>query len=162
MGEDGKIVTVNNWSVIEGLEPLSLQGVIRRDGEQVLLTAEDGQTYQLPDVPADVADGLEAFVFAWNTQQTEGDAPVLQWERIDTAVTLTEEQPQPTSYENVSINGVELVYFVTYLYPETAEGQPLFATPTLLLQPAWKFTGTLNTGETVEFYVQAVTGEFVQ
>jgi len=164
MAEDGKSVTVNSWSVIEGLEPISLQGVIQREGEQVLLTADDGQTYQLPDVPADVADGLAAFVFAWNVEQTEGGMPVLQWERIDTAVTLAEEQLSATeaNFESVTINGVELAYFVTYLYPETAEGEPLFATPTLLIQPAWKFSGSTNTGEKVEFFVQAVTGEFVQ
>lgn len=165
MGDDGKTVTVHAGGPIEGLTPLSLPGIIRRDGERTMLDAEDGQTYQLPHAPADLPDNLAVFVFAWDAQQIGDATSLLQWDRIDTATIITEEslaEPLATpGYANVSINGVEPAYFMTYLYPE--EGVDMgTAVPTIVLQPAWKFVGTTSTGEKVEFFVQAVADEFVQ
>lgn len=165
MGDDGKSITVNNWSVMEAMEPLSVQGVARREGDQVLLTANDGQTYVLPNAPADLPDGLELFVYAWTAQQTDGEFPLLQWDRIDQAVTLDTEAAitaegsvgavVPAAYESVAIDGVELAYYISYLFPEAVEGEQVAANPTVVLQPVWKFTGTVNGGERIEFFVQA-------
>lgn len=170
MGDDGQTVTVTSWAAVNDLEPLALQGIVGRDGQRMLLVATDGQTYHLPDAPAAIPDGMEVFVFAWQTRQMGDDVPALQWDRIDQVVALDETavaEPIPVGSAAVNgaaitIKGVELAYFVTYLYPEALDGQPAAATPTVLLQPAWKFTGMLNSGQKVEFFVQAVSGEFVQ
>lgn len=161
MGEDGRTVAVNTWSPTD-LEPLSFQGVIRRAGDQALLETGDGQTFQLPDAPIEIPDGQELFVFAWNSQPVEDGPPLLQWERLDEATLPAEPAAEPAvieigapAYESANIDSVELAYFVTYLFAEgTADGTAPTA-PTILLQPAWRFAGTLNGGETVEFYVQA-------
>lgn len=168
MGDDGRTVTINNWSPTD-LEPLTWQGIVRRDGDQVLLDAGDGQTFLLPDAPTDLPDGLELFVFAWNSQPAADGPPLLQWERLD-EVTLPAESAADApieiaapAYESVTIDAVELAYFVTYLFAEgTADGSSAPAAPTILLQPAWRFAGTLNGGETVEFFVQAVVAELIR
>ncbi|MCL4261768.1 MAG: hypothetical protein KJ069_01065 [Anaerolineae bacterium] len=170
MGDDGRTVTVNNWSPTD-LEPLTWQGIVRCDGDRVLLDAGDGQTFQLPDTPTDLPDGLELFVFAWNSQPAADAPPLLQWERLDEA-TLPAElaavdagnpiEIAPPAYESVTIDTVELAYFVTYLFAEGTADGGILAAPTILLQPAWRFAGTLGSGETVEFFVQAVAGELVR
>ncbi len=166
MGDDGRTVTVNNWSPTDQ-EPLTLQGVLRREGELALLETTDGQTYQLPDAPTDLTDGMELFAFAWNSQSADGPS-LLQWERLDEAILPAEPAADapieiaPPAYKSVTIDTVELAYFVTYLFTEgTADGSAPTA-PTILLQPAWRFAGTVNGGETVEFFVQAVVGELVR
>lgn len=156
MGDDGRTVTVNNWSS-STLEPLTLQGILRRDGDRALLEATDGQTYQLPDAPAELADGTELFVYAWNSQTAEDGSLLLQWERIDQVnaaeSTLPVAETGTTAYESATIDSVELAYYLTYLFPEGAATEN--SAPTILLQPAWRFAGTLNSGETIEFFVQA-------
>ncbi len=163
MGEDGRTVTVNNWSPTSQ-EPLTWQGLVRRDGDRVLFDAHDGQTFQLPDAPADLPDGLELFVFAWNSQPAADGPPLLQWERLDEATLPAELAAddtggpidiEPPAYESLTIDTVELAYFVTYLFAEGTAAGSIPAAPTILLQPAWRFAGTLNGGEPVEFYVQA-------
>ncbi|GIK57889.1 MAG: hypothetical protein BroJett015_35520 [Chloroflexota bacterium] len=162
MGDDGRTVTVNNWSPTSQ-EPLTWQGIVRREGDRVLFDTDDRQTFQLPDAPSDLPDGLELFVFAWNSQPAADGPPLLQWERLDEAMpsaALAADdtgglvEMEPPAYESVTIGTVELAYFVTYLFAEG--GIP--SAPTILLQPAWRFAGTLNSGEMVEFFVQAVVG----
>ncbi|MCP4359077.1 MAG: hypothetical protein GY796_13765 [Chloroflexi bacterium] len=169
INEDGKGILVNDWSVANELEPLSLQGTIQRQGEQVQFAASDGQTYLLPDPPADLPDEMAAFVFAWTSQQSEGELPLLQWESIDKSIMFEEEtaatEPGNDSffYNNVTLDDVTLAYYLTYIFPAVEPDQISPATqPTVILQPAWKFSGTADNEEKVEFYVQAVTGEFVQ
>lgn len=174
VGDDGRSVTVNNWAQVEEQEPISTQGVIRRDGERVLLEAVDGQTYILPSVPADVPDGIEAYVFAWSSQQTGEAFPLLQWESINKVVdadegetAVTEPLPvesvdEPFGFDNVSVDGVELAYYVTYLFSTDAQTEQVSEQVTILLQPVWKFTGTADSGEIIEFFVQAVSEEYIQ
>ncbi len=163
MGDDGRSVTVSNWSPTSQ-EPLTWQGIVRREGDRVLFDTDDGQTFQLPDPPADLPDGLELFVFAWNSQPAADGPPLLQWERLDEATlpaALAADDTggpidiEPPAYESLTIDTVELAYFVTYLFAEGTADGGIPTAPTILLQPAWRFAGTLGSGEAVEFYVQA-------
>lgn len=161
VGEEGQTVSINGWAVLEELEPMTPQGVIQRQGEEVRLETTDGFTYVLPGVPADVPDGATVRAFAWNSQQTGDDLPILQWESLETAVALDETAltadgslPSP-AYQAVSIEEVKLAYYQTLSYPETAAGEAPPGPPTVLLQPVWQFRGTADTGERIEFYVQA-------
>jgi len=57
---------------------------------------------------------------------------------------------------------VDLAYYVTYLFSEESGDSSTPAAPTILLQPVWRFAGTLDSGEEVEFYVQAVRADLVR
>ncbi len=174
VGDDGRTVTVNNWAQVEEQEPISTQGIIRRDGEWVLLEALDGQTYILPSVPADVPDGIEAFVFAWSSQQTGEAFPLLQWESISKVVDASGGEPavaeplpvesagEPLDFANVTVEGVELAYYVTYLFSTDPQTEQVSEQVTILMQPVWRFTGTADSGESIEFFVQAVSEEYIQ
>jgi hypothetical protein len=173
VGDDGRSVTVNSWALAAEQEPLAAQGIIRRDGEQVLFEAESGQTFLLPNAPAEVPDGLAAFVFAWSSQETDAAYPLLQWESIDKVVDFADDtavaEPLPVDvaadsfgFDSVTINEVTLAYYITYLFSTDPQTAQLSEQVTILLQPVWQFTGTTDSGETVEFFVQAVADEFIQ
>ncbi len=69
-------------------------GTVRRQGETVLLEAEDGQVYQLPDAPSDLPDGVR--VMASGVVIDEGVAQArLEWQTITVAPQPSEVPPGP-------------------------------------------------------------------
>ncbi|HSH05626.1 MAG TPA: hypothetical protein VLL52_24130 [Anaerolineae bacterium] len=68
----------------------------------------------------------------------------------------------PNAITDITITNVELVY--APVYPSIELAVSSFAPPaepTMIIQPAWRFTGTTNTGDTAEFIVQAVSPDFI-
>lgn len=177
IGPDNKL-ELSSWETVEYSDPLYLEGMVDRlDDGTVLLYTIEGETYVIPDAPADLPDDLEVFVFAWSALETDAEYPVLAWEniekRINYEVSRPVEEPLPiegpigqfSSYESVTINEVTLGYYWTYQYAFSEEGFPASDAPPIVIQPVWRFTGTIAGGppelETVTFYVQAVDSAYL-
>lgn len=181
LSDDGETVVLNEWETFEFVDSLFLEGVIMlgEDGV-VLLNTVDGQTYLIPDAPADLEDGLEVFVFAWVAEETGGAYPALNWEsiekRIDYGATPIDEpavaEPLPvepgiepglgqfSGYEEVVITEVTLGYYTTFQFEPLSEEPPAYDAPPVVVQPVWRFTGTISGAPaevgTVTFFMQAV------
>ncbi|MBK8903862.1 MAG: hypothetical protein IPM53_21960 [Anaerolineaceae bacterium] len=181
IGADGKTFELTGWEAIdEMLEPISGPGVISREGDQVLFTnSETGSVYIVPNAPADLADGLEVYLFGWSARDLGLAYPVIDWENIDKIVnieplpeeTLPVDVPvegedrvfEPFTYETFTVNEVSLAYYTSYSWPTDESGEIRYeGQPTIIVQPTWKFAGETNTGELVEFFVQAIQPEFLQ
>lgn len=194
---DGKTLVVAGWESITNYTGIYLQGKIQRIDNEVRVVASTGETYILPNAPADLTDGLDVSLYGGGSRNTGLAFPVLDWQNIDKNVDMML-QPEgsisipvegsaggeggavaepggpitidppiegytPPSYGQISINQVELVYYVSYVYPEYKEGEPVsYSQPPAMIQPAWKFSGTASTGEKMEFFIQAVTPELIQ
>ncbi|MBE2221646.1 MAG: hypothetical protein IAF02_08910 [Anaerolineae bacterium] len=180
LSADGTQLQLTDWQALSEYNPIYQQGVITRQGDQVIFQGNEGDTFILPDAPADLADGLAVNVFGNGVRDTGLAYPVLDWENIDKYIEYSEdpilaEPPldgQPTDqfipfhYGQVQIDMVELAYIVTYLWPEESMvgGDAVVnnASPTIFLQPAWAFRGTADNGDTIHLFVQAVAPEFLQ
>ena len=167
-----KVLDIAGWEVVPSAEMLSSHGHIERNGEQVLLVTNSGETFILPNVPFDVMDGQAVTVNAWS-QRDAGEAyPVLDWGIIDAIVAepeATEAEPPPFTHEGqtpelgteVIIGEVQLLYYPMVLSPtEPAEPSPYVIQ--IVLLPVWKFFGQTNNDQRVEFLVPAVTPEYLQ
>ena len=186
IGPNGNTLELAGWEAVDpDYEPIFGSGVISRSGDQVLFTnSETGAVYIVPEAPADLDDGLEVYLFGWSARDLGQAYPVIDWEHIDKIVhfsedpieTLPVEEPsidqpidgedrmfEPFVYELFTVNEVSLAYHTTYSWPTDAAGEIRYeGQPTIIVQPAWKFAGETNTGEFVEFFVQAVQPEFLQ
>ena len=180
LNDDSTQLQLTNWEALSEYNPIFQQGVVTRQGDQVIFQGNEGDTFILPDAPADLTDGLEVNVFGNGVRDTGLAYPVLDWESIDKYIEypeepILEEPPidgQPTDqfvpfhYGQVQIDMVELAYIVTYLWPEESlvGGDAVVnnASPTIFLQPAWAFKGTADNGDTIHLFVQAVAPEYLQ
>ncbi|GIK58364.1 MAG: hypothetical protein HND44_17315 [Chloroflexi bacterium] len=174
------------WEALAEYTPVFQVGVVRWQGDELRFYGEDGSIYILPNAPADIAEGLKVNLFGYGVRDTGLEYPVLDWESIDKYIEYPEpELPiegegypadgdvsilpidgpfAPFRYGQVTVNHVELVFFVTYAFPEIPEGQEMTwrPSPTIYLQPAWAFTGTADNGDTIKLFVQAVADEYLQ
>lgn len=159
---DGRSLQVQTWQPAEQAEPLNLEGRIRYQDDQPFLDSEEGISYPLAPLPAEIADGTPVFVFAWQPEATEAE-PLLLWQRIDYwddgQQTTVEAEPDNSQ---ISITAVELAYYVTYLMSESSDQTASFTSPSLLVQPVWQFSGTAVSGHAVTIFVQAVDEAFIQ
>ncbi len=185
VGPDGSTIELAGWEPIEQIQaPISGPGVISREGDLVVFTSDDsGSSYILPDAPADLADGTGVYVFAWVARDLGQAYPVADWENIDKIVNIEPEAPpiedlpieEPLpidgdgrgfdlyTYESFTVNEVSLAYYYTYSWPTDEAGEIRFeGQPTIIVQPTWKFSGQTDTGEYVDFFVQATDAEHVQ
>lgn len=175
VSEDGRSVQVTAWeSILDYPDSLYLQGQASQDDSQILFTTEEGETYILPDTPEDLPLGEKLNIFAWTTRDSEANLPILEWESIDLFVEFDEaiiegpailDEPQiyqPTTYERLSINNVDLIYFLAYIYPEYRSESQEYESPKVLVKPVWRFTGEADTGEVIEFFVDAVAAEYLE
>jgi hypothetical protein len=190
IGPDGKTLELAGWEAIEQIqEPISGPGVISREGDHVLFTSSDtGSSYILPNAPADLEDGLAVYLFAWSTRDLGQAYPVADWENIDKIVNIEPEilpgealpieepitdEPLPIdgdgrgfipfTYESFTVNEVSMAYYYTYRLPTNDAGEIRYeGQPTIIVQPTWKFSGQTDTGEYLDFYVQATEAEHVE
>ncbi|MAU01766.1 MAG: hypothetical protein CL608_31910 [Anaerolineaceae bacterium] len=190
VGPEGTTIELAGWEAVEeNREPIAGPGIISREGDQVLFTSnESGNIYILPDAPADLEDGLEVHLFAWAARDLGQAHPVADWENIDKIVNIEpeilpgEELPieepitdeplpidgdgrgfVPFTYESFTVNEVSLAYYYTYSWPTDDAGEIRYeGQPTIIVQPTWKFSGQTDTGEYVDFYVQATEAEHVE
>lgn len=129
-------------------------GVLNWDESgQAVFTADVGLTWILPNAPAEIESGTRIFVNGWLPPGTAQTSPqVFNWQ------TLEKMQAGIPGVEEITINQVDMVYSFNYGVSVVKEGTE---TPMNVMQPAWRFTGTTNQGETIEIFVQAVDPSFV-
>lgn len=171
LGEDGRTLTLSGWEPITELAYLQLNGTIERTADHALLHTPD-QTYILPTAPAGLSNGLQVDVYAFATRDAGLPYPILEWDGLSQYLPL-EPAPEgtivpaegggfipPFTYQQITINTVELAYYDTPLWQEPQAN--VYTLPRVLLQPAWKFTGTAGNGDTLEFFVPAVAPQYLQ
>ncbi|MBP8055741.1 MAG: hypothetical protein KA314_07845 [Chloroflexi bacterium] len=157
-------ILVSEFAVVEAIQEWVLrEGVIRITEEGlVVLDTIQGETLLIPNAPADLPAGEHVNVGGPIIR--EGDPyPLFDWTNMDRFVEpdfIPEEEylfPTPVPITQVNIDQVELIYYYTFV------SDPEFDGPGQeWLQPAWRFTGTTDTGELVEIIVQAVEAAYVQ
>jgi hypothetical protein len=173
---DGRTLTLSGWEVTE-LAYLQVNGTVERTADHVLVHAPD-QTYILPNAPADLPDGLQVDVYAFAIRDAGLPYPVLEWDGVskyipvepivEATVAPAEEGEviidpifaETFTYAQVTVNAVELAYYYTPVWQEQQAN--IYTLPRVLLQPVWKFTGTADNGDTLEFFVPAVAPEYLQ
>lgn len=150
-------LALTGWQPVPDLNPLLKNGTVQRQGDMLILTEPGGDSFILPDAPADLEDGSQVNVFAWAVRQVGLAYPVLDWEGIDRQVAGVsgESLAQPddgwqTPIQEITINQVVLSY---YVHPDTdaASLTPL----SYWLLPVWQFSGVADSGAVVTVYVQA-------
>jgi len=138
--------------------PYYWSGVIQRQGDQGLLLTDSGRAVQVPDLPADLADGTAVFVQGGLV----GDS--LEWHTIQEA--LVDEGPydgagvgQPVEIQAV-VEQVELVYFIPPADSIPPDSTLEFAYR--CAQPVWRLSGHTGQGLAFEVYVQAVADAYLK
>jgi hypothetical protein len=146
---------------LEGWEPAEetyWAGAVRRQGDQAMLITDDGRTTQLPDLPADLADGTQVSVSGG--QQDDR----LEWHVIQ-EMSYAESPPEERASEaRLTVEQVDLVYLAlppNVLPPERWAEPHSDARGYRAVQPAWRFRGHSDRGTVFEFYVQAVAEAYV-
>lgn len=144
-----------------------MSGAIRFDGTQVLFDADEGETFVVPNPPADLSDGERVNLSGWNIERGEGAYRVFNWASMDRIINWEEFENdfvEPMPYEpgeeykitDVTIDKIELIYQFSPVFTEER------GVTNFILQPAWRFSGSTNTNELIEIVVQAVPSEFVE
>ncbi|MCA9935641.1 MAG: hypothetical protein H6662_07260 [Ardenticatenaceae bacterium] len=169
-GESPSItIELLNWQPEPNQDWQYMPGTIRFDGGLVLFDADEGETFEVPNAPADLADGTRVNLSGWSIERGEGAHRVFNWSSMDTIINwdeyLPEEEPLPTDLgieepykiTAVTIDTIDLIYQYSPIFDEQRGGVSTF-----LLQPAWRYKGTTNTDEIIEIVVQAVPSDFVE
>jgi hypothetical protein len=142
---------------LEGWEPAEetyWMGTVHRQGDQATLVTEDGRTIQLPDLPADIADGTQVSVSGGQ----EDDR--LEWHVIQ-EMSYAEPPPEQRAAETqLTVEQVDLVYLA--LPPNVLPPERWAELSSRAVQPVWRFRGHSEEGTAFEYYVQAVTGAYVE
>lgn len=175
VGADGQSLQLAGWEALGGEYYFYTEGTIQITADnQVTVVTSSGETYILPNAPADITNGLPVYVSGGGKRDVGLAYPIVDWTSIDKIVQPEEigidpiigipEPYLPYIYQQIEFTSVELVYYLTYIYPEYSETEPVvtYTPPPAVLQPAWKFTGTAENGDTFEVFVQAVSPEFIQ
>lgn len=169
LAEDGETVQVAGWE-LSPIQPLSIEGHVQQTAEQTLLVASSGETFIIPDAPADLSDGLQVNISVAAIRDAGAAYRLLEWHSINEAVAPEAAMPQPAApppftdpndFDAVSIDQVELVYYVMQLRDDTGVMPSPFMASDTMLQPAWKFSGRTSNGDKIEFFVQAIAPEYV-
>lgn len=129
-------------------------GVLNWDESgQAVFTADVGLTWILPNAPTEIESGTRVFVNGWLPPGTAQTAPqAFNWQTIEKM------QAGIPGVEVITINQVDMVYSFNYGVSVVKDGTE---TPMNVMQPAWRFTGSTDQGETIEIFVQAVDPSFV-
>ena len=160
-------LTLQSWEPIvnNSYEYIWLEGSISRSGDTVTFNSTDGQSFILPNPPADLADGERVYFNGWRGLNENGETVILGWQSLDRIVDVppvTIDEPiidMPyVEYKigQATISSVDLIYIFSPVYdPETTETQ-------FYLQPAWRFQGETDTNELISLFVQAVDPALIQ
>ncbi|MCB8942168.1 MAG: hypothetical protein H6658_00185 [Ardenticatenaceae bacterium] len=160
---DGTLVLeVTDWQVVDFIDYQYQLGTIRLSEGQTLFEADSGETFLIPNAPDDLADGERVNVNGWSIEpgdpyrsfNWQGIDRYVDWEALATESGPASDFIEPYQIGQVEISSVELVYVYV---PVAPEGGELY----FLLQPAWRFKGSTDTNEIIEFIAQAVTEEFL-
>ncbi|MCA9978510.1 MAG: hypothetical protein KC413_22270, partial [Anaerolineales bacterium] len=166
-GTPNSAIELTNWAPVDNQEWQYMAGTVRLDGDQVLFDADEGETFVIPSAPADLTDGERVNLSGWSIERGDGAYRVFNWSNMDRIINWEEipvvDEPMPVEpiedpYQitDIVIDTIDLVYQYSPVIEENV------GVVSFLLQPAWRFTGTTNTNEIIEIYMQAVPSEFVQ
>jgi hypothetical protein len=140
-------------------------GPVERSGDNTFLLSEEGETFYIPNAPAELQDGERIYISGMLMDETVDGRRTVEWSgmgRSPEEEMMFEETWMPFEpaedhiIRQVNITQADLIYTITYVF--TSHTEP----PTLIIQPAWRFSGATNTSEIVEIYVQAVADEFIE
>lgn len=160
-------IDMTGWQPEPNQEWQYMQGTIRFDGAQVLFDADEGETLEVPNPPADLADGERVNLSGWSIERGEGTLRVFNWSSMDRIINWEEfesefVEPMPVEpgeeykITDVTIEEIDLIYQYSPIFEENV------GVVSFMLQPAWRFKGTTDTNEIIEIVVQAVSNEFVE
>lgn len=163
-GEPGRLqLNVESWGIVNGPSDLYLNGTTRNRDGIVYLELPGGFPIEVANPPADLPMDATVGMSTWGVRiADDGVSAITDWITLD----LNEyregpmEEPFIDPYSNISavtIDAVDLAYF--YLYP----GEPVPFTNVPFahdgdgrLIPVWRFTGSTNNGDLVEFAIPAL------
>jgi hypothetical protein len=163
VGEPGaQTLELEAWEPVEAIADLHLNGTTRLVDGQAMLELPGGFSVKLNDAPADLPIDTAVSVYSYGMRTADdGCGAIIDWVYVDLANPPYNETPpidDPyTGISGVTIDTIGLVYH--YLYP----GDMMPATydvfskePNSHLVPVWRFAGTTNKGDVVEFFVPAM------
>lgn len=148
---------VTDWETSNGNRDVYLNGEIDRRDDGVYLIIAGGLTVLLPDAPDEIEDGIQVGVFGWSISEPEDGPNVFDWVNIDQQMSEPMVEPEimmgPFGMASIEFDSVDLVHRHHYGEPERFDS---YVEPSMSLVPTWRFSGTSDRGETIEFFVKAV------
>ncbi len=161
------VIEMTGWQPEPNQEWQYKQGTIRFDGTQVLFDGDEGETFAVPNPPADLTDGERVNLSGWSIERGDGAYRVFNWSSMDRIIDweafetdvvepLPVEPGEEYKITDVTIDEIDLIYQYSPIFEET-RGITGF-----MMQPAWRFKGSTNTNEIIEIVVQAVSNDFVE
>ena len=163
--ENGPALELAEWRPQDEPSYFFTLGRVERSGENTFVAGEEGETFYIPNAPAELQDGERIHISGVVMDESVDGRRIVEWTglgRSPEEEMMAEDSWMPVEpaedyiIRQVNITRYELVYTVAYVYEDYT--QP----PTLVIQPAWRFSGEANNGELVEIYVQAVADEFIE
>jgi hypothetical protein len=163
--ENGPALELVEWRPQDEPNYFFTIGLVERSGENTFVAGEEGETFYIPNAPAELQDGERIYVSGVVMDETVDGRRVVEWQgmgRSPEEEMMAEDSWMPVEptedyiIRQVNISRYDLVYTVAYVYEDYT--QP----PTLVIQPVWRFSGEANNGELVEIYIQAVADEFIE
>ncbi len=167
------MLEVTGWETSTYTVRYAFDGVIRQEGEQVLLRLDDGTVFFLPHAPAGQLDGLTVRVYGREMTRTQTTYPIMTWTYMESSLAAQPvysrpvysfqsyypPAPRPSSHPQAFVEQIELMYYVV---PVDAIARPTAGPDLRLVQPMWRFTGHTDRGTTFEALVQAVRDEYLK
>jgi hypothetical protein len=173
IGTGDAIFELAGWESLPEPTPLHMGGDIQRTADQALFLSDNGQTFIIPEAPADLPDGLRVNIFAWASREVGLEYPILDWQNIDEwfdfssepiampmpePAVIEEEFVDPFSFAQITINEVKLTFQITFDF----ENFDQRTRPPEYVQPVWQFSGVTDNGDNIDLRVQAVDPDFLQ
>ena len=158
------VLNVTSWEPINGPSDMYLSGTTRLIDGVMHLELPGGFPIEIANAPADLPQDTAISMLSWSVRVADdGVSAITDWVMIDLLYNVPVDsgvivEDPFSNISGVNITTVELVY--QYLYPYEAfypySQVPLFTNDFSHLVPAWRFTGTTNKGDLVEFIVPAL------
>jgi hypothetical protein len=156
------ILELVEWAAAPNQEYTYRNGTIQRNGEEVFLLTEEGETILIPNAPADLPEAESVYVNGWLVETMADGSLAFNWQGIgrnvefeqEPEVIITEES-DPYQISQVIMTEVDLIYTVNAIYEENNNSSRF------IMQPVWRFKGTTNNNEVIEIFVQAVEESYL-
>lgn len=146
---------------MDGSNDVYLDGTIKLDGETTQLVVAGGLTIILPDAPVDLVADMRVSVYGWSISDASNGAPVFDWINIDEQFDYSSmEEPYhddmgPFGAKEITIDSITLIYQVHFNQEMYQSSMPYPGGGETFV-PTWQFSGTTDSGATLEFWVPAV------
>jgi len=160
----GPALELVEWRPLTEMGYFFTQGLVERRGANTFVAGEEGETFYIPSAPAELQDGERIYVSGLLMDETVDGRRLVEWTGLGRAPEeemmheewIPVEPPEDSIIREVNITRADLIYNISYIFEERNQA------PTLVVQPVWRFSGTTNTNELVEIFVQAVLDQFIE